>query len=267
MPNPADNANAPKLNLTFLLRCLTQAGVALATVVVALALVGGAQRIGWILPADGRPEGGGSQSAVAAEYTCPMHPQIRQDAPGKCPICGMDLVPMDLSEQSGDRSPESERRLSMSREAVALAEIETSPVRREIAVKSTHAIGYLAHDTTRRRVVSTDIGGRLDELRADYAGQHLEKGAILARLYSPELLAVQQEFLAGAYAGKGPAPVDAEDLVDQLVGQSPDASLGGHQRLFRSGRTRSRFPGSFKAIAGGLGSMPDLLALGSWSPR
>lgn len=34
------------------------------------------------------------------KYTCPMHPQIIQDAPGKCPLCGMDLLPMVKQESS-----------------------------------------------------------------------------------------------------------------------------------------------------------------------
>ncbi len=39
--------------------------------------------------------------SAAAEYTCPMHPEIRQPGPGSCPICGMALEPVDVSVDSG----------------------------------------------------------------------------------------------------------------------------------------------------------------------
>ncbi len=48
----------------------------------------------------GRPNGG-----AGVEYTCPMHPQVRQMGPGSCPICGMGLEPVLATDQVGD-SPE-----------------------------------------------------------------------------------------------------------------------------------------------------------------
>jgi Cu+-exporting ATPase len=53
---------------------------------------------------------------LEAEYTCPMHPEVRQKGPGACPICGMALEPVDAT-QAGERNPELEdmtRRLWMS---------------------------------------------------------------------------------------------------------------------------------------------------------
>lgn len=72
------------------------------TVIACIALVGLAQRIGWIQSAgDGSTTNmemaGAAHSEHASEFTCPMHPDIRQDKPGKCPICGMKLVPVETS--------------------------------------------------------------------------------------------------------------------------------------------------------------------------
>jgi len=85
----------------WLLRVGMQCAALLVTVVVCITLVGVAQRLGWI-----RSNAGDSsasthdESAGQGVYTCPMHPEIRQDSPGKCPICGMELVPI-----AGDSNP------------------------------------------------------------------------------------------------------------------------------------------------------------------
>src|SRR3546814_15233469 len=63
-----------------------------------------------------KQETGGSQ----VTYTCPMHPQIVQEGPGSCPICGMDLVPVS---QSG-----AEQEIMLGERQMALAGIETAPV-------------------------------------------------------------------------------------------------------------------------------------------
>jgi len=65
----------------------------LATLVVGIVLVGVAQRVGWLSATASDNSKTTTEASVATEYTCPMHPEIRQDAPGKCPICGMTLVP------------------------------------------------------------------------------------------------------------------------------------------------------------------------------
>ncbi|MHC4722474.1 MAG: heavy metal-binding domain-containing protein, partial [Planctomycetota bacterium] len=60
------------------------------------------------------------------EWTCSMHPQIRQPKPGKCPLCFMDLIPVDTgSGQIG------ERQISFSEDALKLMEIQTSTVERK----------------------------------------------------------------------------------------------------------------------------------------
>jgi len=76
------------------LRLAVQCAALLATFVVGIVLVGLAQRVGWLNTADsgsGAPPSGG---AATTEYTCPMHPEVRRDTPGKCPTCGMKLVPV-----------------------------------------------------------------------------------------------------------------------------------------------------------------------------
>ncbi|MCG8650501.1 MAG: hypothetical protein MI861_11760, partial [Pirellulales bacterium] len=77
--------------LLWLGRCLFHAGMVTSAFVVGIVLLGVAQRVGWIQADQPSPTTAGQQQD--ATYTCPMHPHIRQDGPGDCPICGMDLVP------------------------------------------------------------------------------------------------------------------------------------------------------------------------------
>lgn len=147
-----------------------------------------------------------TSSAPAADtiWTCPMHPQIRLPDFGACPICGMDLVPM---EPGGGDDP---RRMTMSPSAVALAEIETTRVRRANVTRPVRMVGKVAYDETLVRTISARVAGRLDRLYVDYTGVPVAAGDHLVRLYSPELLTAQEELLSAkermsATAGEGSA--------------------------------------------------------------
>lgn len=66
-------------------------------------------------------------------WTCSMHPQIRQDKPGKCPLCAMDLIPLKTSSNGDEMiNPEA---IQMSKEAIALANIQTTVVSKKIRLK------------------------------------------------------------------------------------------------------------------------------------
>ena len=72
-------------------------------------------------------------------WTCSMHPQVKLPEPGQCPICYMDLIPMEM-DGSGNIPTE----LKMSPAAVKLAEIATIPVRRGPAQKTNFLSGKVA---------------------------------------------------------------------------------------------------------------------------
>lgn len=82
----------------WLLRILIQCAAIVGAVVVAIILVGLSQRVGWIRSGDAVASANASSTAPT-EYTCPMHPEIRQPSPGKCPICGMPLVPVQSASK------------------------------------------------------------------------------------------------------------------------------------------------------------------------
>ncbi len=136
------------------------------------------------------------EPGVPATWTCSMHPQIRQDTPGKCPICGMDLVPVDDGQRrSGQTSPFV---YQMTPEAVALANIRTSKVQSLIPEHSVDLVGKVAVNEQRLEVLTADYSGRIEQLYIDFTGQRVRKGDKIASLYSPELIVAQRELLEAA---------------------------------------------------------------------
>jgi len=134
-------------------------------------------------------------------WTCSMHPQIRQPKPGKCPICFMDLIP--ASENETSLGP---RQLRMTPEAVALAEVATSPARRLFPVREVRLWGRIEFDETRWTTISARFPGRLDRLYVDYTGVPVRKGDHLVEIYSPELNVAQQELLRAMSSLESSAP-------------------------------------------------------------
>ncbi len=127
---------------------------------------------------------------TAQIWTCSMHPQIRKDGPGQCPICGMDLIP--VTDQGDEIGP---RQLKLSAVAQKLAEIETTPVIRKEAIHEIRMVGKVDYDETREKTISAWIGGRIDRMFVNYTGAFVKKGDTLVSLYSPSLYAAQQELL------------------------------------------------------------------------
>ncbi len=133
-------------------------------------------------------EGDGDRIAL---YTCSMHPQVQlPDPDAKCPICFMDLIPVVDAAIAGS----TDRILTLTPEAVALAEIETTVADRYFPQGQVRLFGRFEVDETRVATISADFAGRIDELHVDYLGKPVEAGEPLAEVYSPELLAAQQEF-------------------------------------------------------------------------
>lgn len=130
-----------------------------------------------------------TETAEEVIWTCSMHPNIRQKEPGKCPLCGMDLIPETAS--GGDGMSQ----LEMSEAARALAEIETVPVRREWAENEVRMVGLVDYDETQLVDVTAYVGGRLDRLYVDFTGVRVRKGDHMASVYSPELLTAQSELI------------------------------------------------------------------------
>lgn len=169
-------------------------------VVLAAFLVGYLFR-GLFSPGAG-PGGDGTATPAAAGqtaevWTCSMHPQIRQPQPGKCPLCGMDLIPAASGE--GDEAT-SLRELSISRESRELLNIETAPVERRYVTATIRMVGKVDYDETRLGYITARVPGRLDRLYVDYTGIEVQTGDHMAFIYSPELYSAQAELIRARQA-------------------------------------------------------------------
>ncbi|MDK2955058.1 MAG: rane fusion protein copper/silver efflux system [Desulfovibrionales bacterium] len=125
-------------------------------------------------------------------WTCSMHPQIKLPGPGKCPICFMDLIPM---EQDTDQGKANLRQITLSPTARELARVEIAKVVRRDVPVDTRMVGTIAYDETREGVITAWVGGRIDKLYVDYTGDFVKKGQRMADIYSPELYAAQAELI------------------------------------------------------------------------
>lgn len=166
-------------------------------------------------------------------YTCSMHPQIRQNEPGNCPICGMELIPVDQAEEQGETV------FTMTEAAVKLAEIQTSTVERRIPELEVRLPGRVAADERRVSSITAQFPGRIQELFVDFRGTYVEEGEKLASIYSPELISAQQELLEAA-RNKQTSPGLYESTLRKLrLWGLPDSEI---QRIESSGEVTDALP-------------------------
>jgi len=126
--------------------------------------------------------------AVAEKYTCPMHPQIIQDKPGTCPICGMDLVKSSASTATNGS-------IMLSESQIKLANITTTLTHQENMGENSILTGKLMVNEEQTEIVSSRVQGRIEKLFFKEVGQRVNKGQPLYEVYSESLLTLQQEYL------------------------------------------------------------------------
>jgi len=158
-------------------------------------------------------------AVVNKYYQCPMHPQIIMDKPGKCPICAMDLVPVDKGYSASHDSAAGLVHIDPSVVQNMGVAVETVTVR--LLKKEIRTSAIIDLDETGVAIVNTKISGWVEKLYADYTGQKITKGEPLLTLYSPDLVSTQEEYIqALRYAKSLSVNVDsvarkgAQDVVE-----------------------------------------------------
>lgn len=175
-------------------------------------------------------------------YSCGMHPDIIEKEPGNCPICGMKLTPIKSTQNKSASTKQGERKILYWRAPMNPNEIYDAPgkskmgmdlvpvyedeggasgvvtvdgsVLQSMNVKMTmvekkklspvvYTNGYLDTDETKEYAVTTKINGWIEKLYVNYVGQKVVKGQKLVDIYSPELVAAQQELLTALMYNKG----------------------------------------------------------------
>lgn len=146
----------------------------------------------------------GTEVAVSTQWTCSMHPQIRQNEPGQCPICGMDLIPVGEASDTADAYT-----IKLSSSAIRLGNVQTIKAGLTGSPEQTITLnGRIVPDENSIRSQSTHVAGRIERLFVNTAGENVRRGQRIASLYSPELIAAQQELLQAA---------DMSDTQPQLL--------------------------------------------------
>jgi len=135
-------------------------------------------------------------------YTCPMHPFIIKDKPGACPICGMELIKkLGDAQTAATQTPEQKQQaamlghVSLSPTQRVMANVATVEVKQEDLNKEINAVGIVQYDQSRQAKVTAWIAGRIDKLHVSAVGAYVGRNRPVAEVYSPDLLASQQEYL------------------------------------------------------------------------
>lgn len=167
-------------------------------------------------------------------WTCSMHPQIRQSEPGQCPICGMDLIP--LQDNNSEEDPMEVR---MSPTAMQLANVQTAIVGMGMATKEVRMNGKVQPDERLVYSQVTHLDGRVEALSVNFTGELVRRGQKLASIYSPELVTAQEElFSAQKIKDMQPALFNAAKeklknwkLTDEQI-----------ENIIAAGKPQERFP-------------------------
>nr|MBS0038253.1 efflux RND transporter periplasmic adaptor subunit [Saprospiraceae bacterium] len=125
-------------------------------------------------------------------WTCSMHPQIRQDEPGICPICEMDLIPMESF------SSDHPLQLTMTETAVKLAQVATTKVKPASEGEEGEGIrisGHLREDPDHSGTTVAQFPGTLQKLNVRSIGVRISAGDLIGSIYAPELRSLQLELL------------------------------------------------------------------------
>jgi Cu(I)/Ag(I) efflux system membrane fusion protein len=162
-------------------------------------------------------QGAGAQQAAKTIWTCSMHPQVREEKPGLCDFCAMDLIPLDPDAGGGEP-----RMITFSEQAIKLMEIQTRLVERKALSHQVRLVGKIALDETQTKTITAWVPGRIDRLFVDYTGITVRAGDHMVEVYSPDLITAQAEFLQSIKSAEG---LDgSSELVANSIRQTVQAA-------------------------------------------
>ena len=158
-------------------------------------------------------------------WTCGMHPSVKMDKPGKCPICAMELVPV-YEKGAGKEEEGAVATVELSERARKLAQVKTDVLGYRSLTKDIYTVGLIEYDERLMSIVAAWIPGRIDKLFADFTGTQVVKGESMVWIYSPELVSTQEEYLL------------ALETFEKVKGSPLDEVIDGAKSLIDASKRR-----------------------------
>jgi membrane fusion protein, copper/silver efflux system len=158
-------------------------------------------------------------------YTCSMHPQIMQNKPGKCPICHMDLIPVEKQKVNSADG------IMLSDQQIQLGNIQVDTIGKTVIGNETVLTATINIDETKTTTVSARISGRIEKLYFKQQGDYITKGAKLYDLYSEELNNAKQEYLLA---------VEKQNVLDNTIIDMKQLVQSARNKLLLWGMSESQ---------------------------
>ncbi len=201
-------------------------------------------------PAAGRSGHGDSTAVAQAEelYTCPMHPQVRADKPGQCPICHMDLV--KVSNSGGERTLDTAA-VTVNERGRQLANVATVTVRLEPIGQTVRAFGTLEIPEPNKIIISARFSGRIEKLHVTAVGTAVRKGQALFDVYCPDIVQAENEYLQ-AYRNDGAGSIGSarsDNRPDLSNADAQSTLLSAAQSKLQADRAASQESMTFVSAA------------------
>ena len=139
-----------------------------------------------------KPKASPAKATNKAYYTCSMHPQIHEDHPGNCPICGMKLIKVEVTGNGMDMTA---NKIRLTATQIQLAGIETDTVREENLGSEKTLTGTVTTDENKAEELSARLAGRIQQLFVRTTGEKISVGQPVYSIYSEDLQEAEKEYL------------------------------------------------------------------------
>ena len=175
-----------------------------------------------------RPSSTAEKLAGDVEWFCPMHPSVVRAEPGNSPICGMPLSQRKRGAIA--KPPEGVlSRLQLSPYRIRQAGLATEEIRYRPLVRDVRAVGFIAYDERRLTDLSARVAGRVDELFVNFDGVRVRANEPVYKIYSPDLVTTQEEYLLAMKTLDEISQVDQHDK--EVAARATRLAEAARQRL------------------------------------
>lgn len=154
-------------------------------------------------------------------YTCPMHPTVKSNIPGSCPVCNMSLIKVE--KQNNDHAQQEGNFITIEKQQQQLAGIKTDTVKFQTIVTASTILGTVAIDEEQVTTISSRVKGRIDKLYIKTSGEYIRKGNPVYAIYSEQLFADEKEFLT--FSEKRKSNTTENKLLDDMLSASKNKLL------------------------------------------